>query len=145
MNLPISIFFLIARCPWYMKESTIPDTVKIPPTIAHTFVRKCKNSTCCSSNITYTNQSKLKCVVARWKRIISIISNQENRPWWETDHSRRKHQVGIAFDLLPRSGNVLSQRTFAKSNCYNFWKIFKKRGFKQRFGDVVASSLGLTE
>lgn len=30
LNLPISIFFLIARCPWYMNESTIPDTVKTP-------------------------------------------------------------------------------------------------------------------
>lgn len=39
LYLPISIFFLSAFCPWYMNESMMPATVKIPPTIAHRFVR----------------------------------------------------------------------------------------------------------
>lgn len=89
LNLPISIFFLIALWPWYINESNIPETVKtpehntqtlllciqsninkdacfldkfeikrwkdalkLPPTIAHTFVRKCKNEICPSVKVT---------------------------------------------------------------------------------------------
>lgn len=92
LNLPISIFFLIAFWPWYINESNIPETVKtpvhntqnpsswiksdisnettfnkfnkvsqgnvleLPPTIAHIFVRKCKNEICSTVKVTYSMQ-----------------------------------------------------------------------------------------
>lgn len=40
---PRSIFFLMALPPWYTVASTIPETAKSPPTMAHAEVRKCRN------------------------------------------------------------------------------------------------------
>ena len=40
---PRSIFFLMAFPPWYTVASTIPETAKSPPTMAHAEVRKCRN------------------------------------------------------------------------------------------------------
>ena len=52
MSLPSSIFFFSTRVPWYSPESPRPETVKTPPTMAHTDVTKCRTDDRVSANRT---------------------------------------------------------------------------------------------
>ena len=54
MSLPISIFFFSSRPPVCTAPSSRPLTVKMPPTMAHTLVRKCRNDALRSVILTYS-------------------------------------------------------------------------------------------
>lgn len=53
----MSIFFLMSFCPWYTVESIRPDIAHNPPTIAQTFVTKCKNGVPFSTTSTCISHS----------------------------------------------------------------------------------------
>lgn len=46
--LPSSIFLRMTCSAWYTVPSMSPLTAKMPPTMAHTLVRKCRNEARCS-------------------------------------------------------------------------------------------------
>lgn len=98
----------------------------IPPIMAHTLVRKCKNETCSSVKVTwnmkfqYITRSRsmkenVKTKKNYWKKTVNkslvatcnCLSRKIAPPWLEKGHRRRKLQVGTAVGPHPLSWSVL--------------------------------------